>query len=115
MYGKDPHFKETKVVYSLYNEGFEKNWDPRFSEKLKFEGFSDEVCNKFKETTFDNFTAQALKYFDGINVSSEELSPELSKAFDNSTCHKLDFVEEEHLAKELSSFYDKVIEESAMD
>ncbi|MBL6668484.1 MAG: glycogen/starch synthase [Crocinitomicaceae bacterium] len=114
MYGKDPHFKETKVVYSLYNEGFNKNWDKRFSEKLKFEGFSDEVCNNFKETTFKNFTTKALNYFDGINVSSEELSSELKEAFDSSTGHKLGFVEEEHLAKELSSFYDKVIEESAM-
>jgi starch synthase len=114
MYGKDPHFKETKVVYSLYNDGFSKDWDKRFSEKLKFEGFSDEVCNNFKETSFNNFTTQALNYFDGINVSSEELSPELTKAVEGSTCHKLDFVEEEHLAKELSAFYDKVIEESAM-
>ena len=85
-----------------------------FSEKLKFEGFSDEVCNDFKETTFENFTTKALKYFDGINVSSEELSAELQEAFEGSACHKLGFVEEEHLAKELSSFYDKIIEESAM-
>ena len=42
------------------------------------------------------------------------LSTELQQAFDGSACHKLGFVEEEHLAKELSSFYDKVIEESAM-
>ena len=92
MYGKDPHFKETKVIYSLYNEGFNKNWDKRFSEKLKFEGFSDEVCNNFKETTFENFTTKALNYFDGINVSSEELSSGLKDAFDSSTCHKLGFV-----------------------
>ena len=46
-----------------------------------------------------------------MNISSEELDPELKEAFDGLTSHKLGYVEEEHLGKELSDFYDKVIQE----
>ena len=46
LYAKDPHFADTKVVYSLYNEKFNKNWDARLGEKLKFDGFDDEIIDK---------------------------------------------------------------------
>ena len=114
MYGKDPHFKETKVVYSLYNDSFKNNWDERFAEKLKFDGFKDSVCEHFKDTSFANFSKNILQFFDGVNVSSEELDTELKEAYDSLTSHKLDYVEEEHLGKELSDFYDKVIQEPAL-
>ena len=114
MYGKDPHFKETKVVYSLYNDSYKKNWDERFAEKLKFDGFEDSVCEQFKDTSFTNFSKNILQFFDGVNISSEELDPELKEAFDGLNSHKLGYVEEEHLGKELSDFYDKVIQEPAL-
>ena len=114
MYNKDPHFKETKVVYSLYNDGFKTNWDKRFSEKLKLDGFNDTVCDQFKDTSFLNYSKNILKFFDGVNLSSREVDVELKEIYDNLSTHKLDFVEEEHFAKELSEFYDKVIQEPAL-
>ena len=110
MYAKDPHFTDTKVVYSLYNEGFDKNWDTRFSEKLKFEGFSDEIVEKLKDTSLENLTKVMVEYSDGLNVGSEELSPSLRSIFDEATCLKQDFVPEENQNKVLSEFFDKVIE-----
>ena len=114
MYGKDPHFKETKVVYSLYNDSYKENWDKRFAEKLKFEGFEDSVCEKFKDTSFLNYSKNMLQFFDGVNISSEDLNADLKGIYDELSSHKLDFVEEEHMAKELSEFYDKVIQETAL-
>lgn len=114
MYNKDPHFKETKVVYSLYNDSYKTDWDKRFAEKLKFEGFDDAVCEKFKDTSFLNYSKNMLQFFDGVNLSSEEMDADLKEVYDGLAAHKLGFVEEEHLAKELSDFYDKVIQEPAL-
>ena len=114
MYNKDPHFKETKVVYSLYNDSYKTNWDKRFSEKLKFDGFNDAVCENFKDTSFLNYSKNILQFFDGVNLSSEEVDPELKEIYDDLNTHKLDYVEEEHLSKELTEFYDKVIQEPAL-
>lgn len=114
LYNKDPHFADTKVVYSLYNDCFNKNWDPRFPDKLKFDGFDDEVVNQLKDTSCENITRVVTKYADGINVSSENLSPELRAVFDEATCLKQDFVAEENQTKVMSEFFNKVIEETVL-
>ena len=86
----------------------------RFNEKLKFDGFDDAVCEQFKDTSFLNYFENVLQYFDGVNISSEDISPEIQEVYDAVTAHKLDFVAEEQLSKELSDFYDKVIQEPAL-
>lgn len=114
LYNKDPHFSDTRVVYSLYNESFNKNWDERFADKLKFDGFDDEDVANFKKTDFNSLTEGFLKYVDGVNISSENLNEDLKGIYDNLTCSKLDYVAEEHQNKSLSEFFDKVIEEEVL-
>ena len=63
MYGKDPHFKETKVVYSLYNDSYKENWDKRFADKLKFEGFEDSVCEKIQRHIFPKLFKEYVAVF----------------------------------------------------
>jgi len=110
LYKDDPHFANTKVVYNMYNDGFNNNWDERLAEKLKFDGFDEDVTNDFLEPSFENISKVATKYVDGLSVGSEELSPELRAIFDSAECEKLDFVAEENQIKEVSEFLDKVIE-----
>jgi starch synthase len=114
LYNKDPHFADTKVVYSMYNDDFNNNWDSRFAEKLKFDGFDDEIVNQLQDTSFENITRVITKYADGINVSSEELTPVLKSIFDDATCLKQEFVAEEHQTKVMSEFFNKVIEETVL-
>ena len=42
VYADDPSFRGSKVVYSLYGSSFNGQLDPRFEEKLRMEGFSDD-------------------------------------------------------------------------
>lgn len=114
LYNKDPHFTDTRVVYSMYNDEFNKNWDARFSDKLKFDGFDEDVVSDFKDSSFKGITQGALKYMDGVNVSSEELNSDLKEIYDGLACSKLDFTAEEHQVKALSEFFDKVIEEEVL-
>lgn len=116
IYNKDPHFADTKVVYSIYDhkEGFESSWDERFHEKLKFDGFDEEVTNLVKSPTLDAITKAAVTFSDGVIQSSEAIQPELQQVFDDATCLKLNYLPEEHLTKGLSEFFDKVIEEGIL-
>ncbi|MNK05436.1 Glycogen synthase [compost metagenome] len=116
IYNKDPHFADTKVVYSIYDhkEGFESSWDERFHEKLKFDGFDEEVTNLVKSPTLDAITKAAVTFSDGVVQSSEAIQPELQQVFDDATCLKLNYLPEEHLTKGLSEFFDKVIEEGIL-
>ena len=114
LYNKDPHFADTKVVYSIYNDGFNKNWDARFADKLKFDGFDDEVVSQMQDTSYENITRVISQYADGINIASETISPELQKIYDAATCLKQEFVAEENQTKVMSEFFNKVIEETVL-
>lgn len=110
LYRDDPHFANTKVIYNMYNEGFENTWDSRFSEKLKFDGFSEEIVANLKEANHINLIKGIVKYVDGISVGSEELSPELQAIYDDADCLKQEWIAEENLIKTTSEFIDKVID-----
>jgi len=110
LYNKDPHFADTKVVYSIYDDAFTPDWDARFAEKLAFDGFDKEVTDQLTDTSHTNITRVAIKYSDGVNVSSETLTPELKAVFDEATCLKQEFVPEEQQVKVMSDFFNKIIE-----
>lgn len=116
MYHKDPHFADTKVVYSIYNEqeGFTKPWDARFAEKLAFEGFGPEVTSLVQNPTIEAITNASVAFSDGVVQSSESIAPELKQVFEKAACLKLNYLPEEQLVKGLSEFFDKVIEEEVL-
>jgi starch synthase len=114
IYQKDPHFADTKVVLSLYDNGFNNNWDVRFADKLKFDGFDKEVTANLTDCSYENVTRTALKYADGVNVGSESLDTISRALFEEATCLKQDFLPEESQTKAMSEFFDKVIEEEVL-
>jgi len=114
VFSQDPHFEDTKVVYSLYNESFDNVWDNQLAEKLKFDGISDEVIESLKDGTCESLVRTAMEYADGVVLSSENQCSETKLAFDALCCHKLEFNPEEHQAKILSEFFDKVVEEEVL-
>lgn len=113
IYKNDPHFDEAKVIYSMYDNAFNKNWDDRFEEKLKFEGFNDDIIENIKGGDFVSLNKTAMEYADGIIMGSESINDELKATFDESEKYKLDFDEDLH-PKTVSEFFDKIIEEEAL-
>jgi starch synthase len=108
-FNKDPHFKNTKVVYSMYNERFDTPWDARFAEKLIFDGFPKEIAEKFLVTDYISLIKSIIEFCDGVNIASEQLDADLQGVFDGSTCLKQGYVSEENQAVEIGSLFDSVI------
>lgn len=114
VYNNDPHFSDTKVVYSLHNNAFQTPWNNGLENKLKFEGFNEEIVSSLKEGDFTNLNKIAMKYSDGIIVGSNEIEENLLKEMDAFECHKLTLEGEEPQPKVVSEFFDKVIEEEVV-
>ncbi|HZH86439.1 MAG TPA: glycogen/starch synthase [Brumimicrobium sp.] len=114
IYKNDPHFTDTKVIYSLYDNEFNKNWDARFDEKLKFEGFDKGIIDSIKSGDYLSLNKAAMEYADGVVMGSESVHDELQQAFDESEKFKLEFESEEPQPKVMSEFFDKVIDEEAL-
>jgi starch synthase len=114
VYANDPHFADTKVVYSLYDNAFNNNWDNALVDKLKFEGFNEKSIDDLKQGDFESLNKVAMQYSDGLIVKEGVLSDNLAKEYDKAECHKLKFDIEEHQPKAVSEFFDKVIEEEVL-
>jgi len=66
-FADDPCFKNSKVVYSLYNDDFKEPFKEKFSNKLKLSGITD---NDIKDLSGDidyvKLTNFAVKYSDAV-------------------------------------------------
>jgi starch synthase len=114
IYNKDPHFSDSKVILSLYDEEINVNWDNRFPEKLKFDGFDKKVIAEMQDTSYENVTRTIFKYSDALSLGTEKIHPITKSLYDEASCLKQDYVTEEFQTKTLSEFFDKVIEEEIL-
>lgn len=78
-FADDPCFKDTKVVYSLYNDSFKDVFPENFSSKLKLGGIKDSDVKDIAGTTVDyvKLTDFALKHSDGAIQCEENVDPKL--------------------------------------
>ena len=111
LYKDDPHFEDTKLVYSVYDTDFNKNWDSKFYEKLKFDGFNEEDINGLQDVDFVALNKMAINVCDGVIQGSESINEDLSKEIEKSGTPFLEYYPEESCVKPVDEFYDQIIEE----
>ncbi|MFV0418239.1 MAG: glycogen/starch synthase [Dysgonomonas sp.] len=71
-YADDPCFKNSKIVYSLYNDDFKQPFSDKFVSKLKFDGILDKHISELKGVVdYETLSNFAVKYADGV-IQSEE-------------------------------------------
>ena len=115
LYHNDPHFADAKVVYSVYDNGFNKNWDAKFYEKLKFDGFDEAAISSLKKVDFNTLNEMAIKVSDGVVQGSPKISNELSSIIQSSGNPFLEYYPEESFVKPMDEFYDQLIEELVVE
>lgn len=84
-YCTDPFFKNTKIVYSVYNDDFNRPFSARFAEKIKMNGIEDADLEPIagKEVSYVDLTKFALKFSDGVIEGSETINADLKEAVDS--------------------------------
>lgn len=74
-YADDPCFKNSKVVYSLYNDEFKQPFSEGFINKLKFDGIKDKELADLKGVVdYETLSNFAVKYADGVIQSEESIN-----------------------------------------
>jgi starch synthase len=110
----DPLFADTKVIYSVYDDGFEKPLDAKYSKKMLLEGVSDSDVKKLKDPSFVNISKTAMDYSDAVIKGSEKVHPDLEKYFKSLSKPTLGFKTVEEYVEAYSNFYDEVLEEESV-
>ncbi|MDE5632224.1 MAG: glycogen/starch synthase, partial [Muribaculaceae bacterium] len=81
IYPDDPSFRSSKIVFSLFNDPFEGTFDSRAVEKLRAEGFSDELLASLLDgdgnVDYVKLNKIAIDYADALVVATPEVNPEV--------------------------------------
>ena len=103
-YKNEGIFADTKIVTSVYNNGFEGNLDVALTKKLAFDGIEDTILEKIESPNFENLMKLTIDHSDGLIVGSEKLNPTLTKYIESSKKPFLPFTSKENIQEAYTSF-----------
>ena len=108
-YKDDPYFAKSKIICSIYDEGFDGELDSRMSEKIALDGIPSEKVKTLSSPTFNNMNAIAIENADAIIAASEELDDETMAQINATDIPVLKFPGNEGYLADVNTFYDEVI------
>jgi starch synthase len=111
MYADDPCLKDSKIVYSIYDDAYKTPLRAGLLDKLKMDGFTDEDLSLLREDTgFVGLSKSAIRFSDGVVQGSPSIKPELS-AYVDSLKDKpfLPYQTEDLYINAYNQFYDTIL------
>jgi starch synthase len=107
-YHNNPLFRNSKVVYSVYNDDFKNPLNVKFSEKLLLEGIEKDDVKVIAEPNFVNVSKLAINFSDGIIKGTQKINTEVEKFVQNTEKLYLDYQPKETYIEAYNEFYNKV-------
>lgn len=104
----DPLFKDSKVITSVYDDGFKNSLNPEFNEKLLLEGITNEDIDIIKDPNYVNLCKLGINYSDAIIKGMENINAEVESHIKSSDKQFLDFQPAETYIDAYNKFYDEV-------
>jgi starch synthase len=111
-FADEPLFAETKVIFSAYNDVFDKTFDKSFVTKAQINGITANDLKIVKEANHINLNKLAIQYSDGVILGEEGIAPEITKYVKSSGKPVLTTVNENTFVEEFNNFYQTVLEET---
>ncbi len=108
FYNKNPLFRNSKVVYSVYDDDFKNTLNSEFCEKLQIEGITREDVTVIKDPTFNNVSKLAINFSDAVIKGAKKISPTVEDYATSSGKLFLDYHPQETYIDAYNDFYDKV-------
>lgn len=112
-YSNEPLFQDSKIVYSLYQDGVEDHIDPEFAMKASINALSEDDLAPFMNGDKPDLHAGALKYADAVIKGSAELNEHNTALLAGADIPVLDVQGEEAPAASVA-FYQSLMEEEVV-
>lgn len=108
-YTEEPSFRDSKVIFSLYDDEFSTSMTENFAERMLLKGISKEdIKNLPKPMNYVSLCKLAIDYSDGIIQMSEHVNEEVLEYARQSGKLFLEYQTPENKADACHEFYDKV-------
>ena len=106
QYFKDePLFTDSKVVTSIYAEGYDGDLGKDLISKIKFDKIEESALEVLKESSYVNLMKLAADNSDGVVFGSEDVNSELITYMANSETPTLDYKSPDEFESAYSEFY----------
>lgn len=109
-YHDEPLFKNSKVIFSIYDNEFNGNLNSQLAEKVLFEDINIEDVKIILEPSYNNLIKFAVQYSDGIIFGSENINTSITEYIVNSGKPYLTYQTKETYIDAYNEFYDKILE-----
>jgi len=108
-YRDNPLFSDAKVIYSIYDDGFEDLIDKGFAAKIKLEGILPKDLKHYKSPSYVSIIKAAIDFSDGVVIGSPNVHPELVEYVKESDKPYLDFQPMDRYLDAYNDFYEDVL------
>ena len=110
-YASEPLFSQSKIVTSIYNQGYEGSLNKEMINKIAFDGIDTESIAELQDPTYENLMKVVVKNSDAAIVGSPDLEEGLSKILNTSKIPVLSYKKREEFPQAYEEFYTtKVLE-----
>lgn len=111
-YADDPCFKDTKVVYSVFDDEMQKTFPDTFPEKLRFDTIGDAEIEDVKNRLPMDFVALsklAIDYSDAVVQATETISEEVNKYITEKGIEFVDYNKDlQQTVEQIDALYQKI-------
>jgi starch synthase len=109
LYSEDPLFENTKVIYSVFDNGYKGKLSETIIDKLLFEDLKANDLSGLKNLNINALNKFAISYSDAIVQASEKINKSVLNSIEDSGKPFLDFPGDEEYEKEYLNFYENFI------
>lgn len=113
-YKDDPIFKDSKVVYSIYDDHFEEDLNEDYARKALMDGMTASHLKELKNPNWESMMLNAISQADAVIQGTEDLHSNLKSAIKKSQKPFLDFQDPETYMDAYSEFYDEILAEDGV-
>ena len=110
LYSEDPLFENTKVIYSVFNNGYKGKLSDTIIDKLLFENLSEADLSGLKNLNINTLNKFAISYADAVVQASEKINKTVLNNIEESGKPFLEFPGEEEYENNYLKFYENFIE-----
>jgi starch synthase len=104
-YKDDALFANSKIITSLYNNGFEGSLNNEFANKVKFDNISDSKVESLTKPNHTNILINAIENSDAVIKASPELATELTDYLKNYKNPVLEYFSADEFDSAYINFY----------
>jgi starch synthase len=108
-YQDDPLYNDSKVIFSVYDDGFSETFSKTFKKKLIVGGVSEKDLSMLSTYDYLGINKMAISYSDGVIIGSEKIHSNLEDFVKKSGKPYLNYQEDDVYIDEYSDFYDKIL------